>query len=161
MKNARMRWLVLLMVIVATVGLAACIQGEAVATPPEIHYGEDMCASCGMVISDPRFAAGLAWEIEPGRYESLPFDDIGDLVGYLRDHTEKTIVDSWVHDYTTEEWIDAATAWYVLSPEIHSPMMHGVAAFATAGAAQAMAPSVQGEVYDWNHMRAQVLMHNH
>lgn len=147
--------------LVALLALAGCIQGEAVAKPPEIHFGEDMCASCGMVISDPRFAAALAWEVEPGRFESLAFDDVGDLVGYIRDETEKKLTNFWVADFQTEEWLDATTAWYVVSPQIQSPMMHGVAAFATEEAANEFAPGVEGDVLDWDHMRAQILMHNH
>jgi copper chaperone NosL len=141
--------------------LAGCIQGEATPAPAEIHYGEDVCADCNMIISDPRFAASYAREVAPGRYESLAFDDIGDLVGHLRDHQEWTVAGVWAHDYESEEWIDAETAFYVVSPEIHSPMGHGVAAFGAEAVATAMAADLGVEVMDWNRMRAEMLMHDH
>jgi copper chaperone NosL len=147
--------------IVVIMVLGGCIQGEAEAKPPEIHFGEDLCAACGMVISDPRFASALAWEVETNRYESLAFDDVGDMASFIRDNADRNITDYWVHDYESEEWVDATVAWYVISPQIQSPMMHGVAAFATEEAALTFAPSVEGEVLDWNQMRATVLMHNH
>ncbi len=159
--SAAQMHLVLVIVIVALLSLGACIQGEAIAKPPEIHFGEDLCAACGMVISDPRFASALAWEVEPGRYESLAFDDVGDMVAFIKENGDKTMTHFWVGDYESGEWLDATTASYVLSPQIQSPMMHGVAAFATEDAAQAYSPTVEGKVLDWNHMRAEVLMHKH
>lgn len=141
--------------------LAGCAVGSATPAPPEIRFGQDVCAACNMIISDPRFAAGYAVEVEPGRFQSLAFDDIGDMVSYLKDHQELKVVDLWVHDYWSEEWIDAETALYVVSPAIHSPMGHGVAAFAARNRAQQMADATAGAVFDWNRMRAEVLQHNH
>ncbi len=141
--------------------LAGCIQGAATPAPADIHYGEDVCADCNMIISDPRFAASYAYEVEPGRYQSLAFDDIGDLVGHMREHQEWTVAGIWINDYEREEWIDAETAFYVVSPEIRSPMGHGVAAFDTEAAASAMAATLGVEVMDWNRMRAEMLMHDH
>ena len=40
--------------------LAACAQGATELNPPEIRYGEDVCADCNMIISDPRFASAYA-----------------------------------------------------------------------------------------------------
>ncbi|MEZ4869967.1 MAG: nitrous oxide reductase accessory protein NosL [Caldilineaceae bacterium] len=129
--------------------LTACARGEREIKPPEIRYGEDLCAECNMIISDPRYAAGYAYEITTGRYESVAFDDIGDLLVNLRKYPERKIVAWYVHDYASKEWLDATTAFYVVSPKIRSPMGHGIAAHADQSAAQAMAQSVYGEVRDW------------
>lgn len=150
-------WSLLILVL----ALAACAPGSAIPVPPEIHYGEDICADCGMIISDPRFAAAYAHEIEPGRYESLMFDDMGDLVGNLKANQDRTVTDLWAHDYWSEEWLDAETAFYVVSTEIRSPMGHGIAAFAEEAKAQELAAELHVEVLDWNRMRAEVLMHDH
>jgi copper chaperone NosL len=100
-------------------------------------------------------------EIEPGRFESLAFDDIGDLVGHLKRHQELKVAGLWVNDYWTEEWIDAETALYVVSPNIHTPMGHGVAAFSVESRARQMAEETGGEVMEWNRMRAEMLLHDH
>lgn len=136
--------------------LHGCARGTTTAAPPEIRYGEDTCTECNMIISDPRYAAGYAYEISAGRYESLAFDDIGDLLAHLEKHHDYTVIAWYVHDYTTEEWVDATTAYYVLSDEIHSPMGHGIAAHATRSAADALAQQEAGLVLDWQGLQAQV-----
>jgi copper chaperone NosL len=150
-------WTVALVLLV----LAGCAVGSATPAPPDIRYGEDVCADCNMIISDPRFAAGYAVEIEPGRFESLAFDDIGDMVSHLKNHQALKVAGLWVHDYWSDEWIDAETALYVVSSNIHSPMGHGVAAFAIESRAKQLAEEMDGNVYDWNRMRAEMLQHNH
>lgn len=128
---------------------AACTHGATEASPPEIRYGEDVCAECNMIISDPRYAAGYAHEISAGRYESLAFDDIGDLLVHSAKHPEHKVVAWYVHDYASEEWLDATTAYYVVSAQIASPMGHGIAAHATQDAAEQMAQTNAGQVLDW------------
>src|SRR5262245_12850464 len=107
---SRRRMLALLLATPAL--LAGCAQGVTQAAPPEIRYGQDLCAECGMIIGDPRLAAGLAHEVESGRYESLAFDDIGELLAYVAKHPELQIVGWYVHDYVSEEWLEAALAYY-------------------------------------------------
>lgn len=126
-----------------------CAEGSSSIAPPAIRYGEDLCAECNMVISDPRFAAGYVYEVSEGRYRSLAFDDIGDLLVHMAKHPEHTIIAWYVHDYQSEEWLDATTAYYVVGEQIRTPMNHGIAAYATEAAAAAMAVSLAGEVMDW------------
>lgn len=144
----------LFLLLIALLALAACAQGTAELKPPDIRYGEDVCIECNMIISDPRFAAGYAHEIAPGRYASIPFDDIGDMLAHAPKHPEHQIVAWYVHDYASKEWLDAAQAVYVFSSQIRSPMASGVAAHATQAAADAMAAEVGGEVLDWSAVQA-------
>ena len=134
--------------------LAACAQGTTEIKPPDIRYGEDVCIECNMIISDPRFAAGYAHEIAPGRYASIPFDDIGDMLAHAAKHPEHQIVAWYVHDYASKEWLDAAQAAYVFSSQVQSPMASGLAAHATRTAADAMAAELGGEVLDWEAVQA-------
>lgn len=150
-----MRHYLLLLLLLGALLVTACSRGATTAAPPEIRYGEDTCTECNMIISDPRFAAGYAHEISAGRYASLAFDDIGDLLAHLEKHSEHKVVAWYVHDYTTEEWLDATTAYYVLSDEIYSPMGHGIAAHATRDAAEVLAQSKSGLVLDWQELQAQ------
>ena len=126
-----------------------CAEGSTTIAPPEIRYGEDLCTECNMVISDPRFAAAYVYEVGEGRYRSLAFDDIGDLLVHMAKHPEHTTVAWYVHDYQSAEWLDATTAYYVVGEQIRTPMNHGIAAHATEANAIAMAANLAGEVMDW------------
>ena len=157
MKTNLRWWLTVLFVVM----LAACVAAPATPEPAKIHYGETMCADCGMIINEPKFAGSLAFEESPGRYQSLPFDDIGDMLSYLRKHGEMIPAGVWVHDYASEEWIDAVAAHYVESEQIRPPMGHGLAAFATKVAADAFAAEVDGSVLDWDRIRIEHAMATH
>jgi copper chaperone NosL len=129
--------------------LAGCAQGTTTIGPPEIHYGEDQCRQCGMIISDPRFACAFLREVSQGHYESLTFDDIGDMLAYAQKQPTQAVVAWYVHDYASQEWLDATKAYFVSSAEVQTPMGHGIAAHATRASAQAMAAEKHGEVLDW------------
>ena len=32
--------------------------------PPELHYGQDVCAACNMIVSEERFAAAVVARID-------------------------------------------------------------------------------------------------
>lgn len=94
--------------------------------PEEIHYSREVCAMCGMVISDPRYAA----EIRGGPDRMLvKFDDIGDAVNWLDMQSWRAdpAVEFWVMDSVSGgEWLDARQAFYM--PGTVSPMDYGFAA---------------------------------
>lgn len=122
-----------------------------------------MCSDCGMIINDPRFAASYAAEQGEGAYQTFIFDDIGDMLHHMQENLTLTGAGWWVHDYESEEWIDATSAWFVVSEGIKTPMNHGVAAFATQEAAEALAAEVDGQVLDWDKVRIEHALagHNH
>lgn len=150
-----------LLVVLATAALlsGACAQGASSPEPPEIRYGEDICDECSMIISDPRFAAAYAHEVSPGRYESKAFDDIGDMLVHTRKHAQETVAEWYVHDYDSEEWLDASAAHYVLSADLPTPMGYGIIAYADATAAESKAAEVSGMVMTWEELRASEIAH--
>lgn len=107
--------------------------------PPEIRYGQERCAYCTMSIDDARFAA--AWRT-PGQSERH-FDDIGCMVNAHRRESLPTGSRFWVHSYTSQDWLDANQATYVVAQTIKTPMAYGVAAFATAAEASATVPAAK------------------
>jgi copper chaperone NosL len=121
--------------------------------PPEIRYGEDVCDECRMIINEPRFAA--AYMTRQG--EVRRFDDIGDMVQYHRKHAEEVAV-FWVHDFETEEWLQADQAIFVISPEIHTPMGHGIVAVHDRGRAERVAASSRGKVLTWQELLTQSII---
>lgn len=147
---------VYLMMLVLAAVLVGCAQGVTALAPPEIRYGQDVCAGCNMVIEGPRFAAAYTHEIGTGNFESLPFDDIGGMVRFSAMHPDHQVVRWWVHDYNTEEWVDGSTAYYVASENIQSPMGFGLAALAQQADAEALAAETGGTVLDWEGLREHV-----
>ena len=142
-----LRWVVVVCILALV--LAGCSRGETEIKPPEIRFGEDKCADCDMIISEPRFAAAAMHDVGGGTYESLLFDDIGDLLRYMKENPDLKYVASYVHDYDTEAWVDASKAIYVQSSEIRTPMASGLAASDTQTKAEALATQFNGTVMDW------------
>ncbi len=143
------------------VALAACAPASTEPAPPEIAYGQEVCAGCGMVIDTPRFACATL--LTTGEY--LKFDDLGDLAVHHMDYPNLMVRAVFVHDFHTEAWARGETAAYVYSPLIASPMGHGLAAFAERAAAEAYAASNCGAadcmVMNYDEMRAHVHMRVH
>ena len=124
---------------------AGCGPAPDPLAPPEIRYGEDVCVECNMIISEPRFAAGLVVGAAEGS-QGLAFDDIGDMLAYTRKHSDQEVLRRYVHDYETEAWLPAEGATFVRSDEILTPMGHGLAAFADSARAAAVAAENGGQV---------------
>ena len=125
-----------IILLVVMILFAACASQVDLSQPPEIFYGEDVCSECGMIISDPRFAA--AYYTTDG--DSKQFDDIGGMAVHHAEHQEQ-IAQFWVHDFDTEQWLKADQAYFVMSDQIHTPMDFGIAAFSDEVRAKEFASS--------------------
>jgi len=130
--------------------LSACAPGGVEPQPPAIAYGQDVCDLCGMIISEPKYAAAML--LENG--ESRKFDDIGNMFMYHDQHPEFGVRAWFVHDYQTETWIRGEPALYVQSPAIKSPMGHGIAALTERAAAEALAASLGVDVLTFDALLA-------
>lgn len=136
--------------------LGGCSESVPVA-PPVIHYGEDLCAQCGMIISDDRFAAALVLEGPagaPDRREALAFDDVGCLLLAETRHANRAVAGRWVRDFRSDRWLVAGDAVFVQSTGLHSPMAFGLAACADRASAQRLAGEFPGEILDLDAARA-------
>lgn len=109
--------------------------------PPTIHYGEDLCEFCNMIISEERFAAGYLTKDGEERI----FDDIGGMFHYHLEKQEE-VTAFFVHDYEESNWIRAEKAYYVLSEELPTPMLFGIIASADLEKAELIASKSHGEV---------------
>ena len=134
------------MIVVMVVALAAAACSTAEATgPPEINYGRDICIECGMVIDEARFAA--AYRLADGS-ENV-FDDVGGLIIHGRETGDLAAASVWVHDFETEEWVEARDAFYVPTIAVASPMAHGILSFSDEERAMRFAEDLGGEVLGW------------
>ena len=132
------------MIVVAGLLIGAC-GATGNDGPPEINYGRDICIECGMSIDDPRFAG--AYRLDDGTEKK--FDDLGDLIIHGRESGELAHATVWVSDFEREVLIDAASAFYVPTLGVVSPMGHGILAFSDQSRAEVMAAEIDGEVVGW------------
>ena len=133
-------------------GVSACVSGcggAPPAGPPEIRFGIDACDSCGMAIAEPRYAAAaIADDGAEGR--TLKFDDIGCLARWEAGAAGPTVRQRWVHDRSTEAWIDANTATFAEVQQLSTPMGSGIAAFASRPDAKDLVAARGGEELSWS-----------
>ena len=137
----------------ALILLAGCA-GPSVDKAPNIHYGQDPCSECRMIIGDKRFAA--AFISEDGEF--FKFDDIG----CMRTYEAKNKVlprNSWVHDYPSEQWVMKGQAVFVFSKQLVTPMGYGIAAFSDAGAAKEFLGKGGGRKISWDEI-SETLQHD-
>jgi copper chaperone NosL len=127
------------LIVLGALSLAGCQASQE--SPPQIRYGRDTCAQCGMIISEARFAA--AYRTRQGHWRL--FDDIGDMLAYQSAHREDVAI-FWVHDYETQEWLRAEGVFFVKSPALSTPMGHGVVALGSRARADQLARQVSGDV---------------
>ena len=80
------------------------------------------------------------------------YDDIGDLLEYEEENPGLAIERRWVHDHATHEWIDAETAYFVVSDTLRTPMMSGMAAFADRASAEEMLEKHAGEIVEFENL---------
>jgi copper chaperone NosL len=117
--------------LVLAVVLAGC--AAAAAGPPGVHWGIDECSHCHMILSEPRYAAVA----RSAAGEEARFDDLGCLRDWRRAHATESW-DVWVHDARGEQWLPAASAWFV-DTDTRTPMGSGILAFPDEAAARGVA----------------------
>jgi nitrous oxide reductase accessory protein NosL len=131
---------------------AACAPKSGAATPPEIAYGLDLCEACGMLIDQPQLAAAsIDTAGQPHK-----FDEFGDMILF---HSENPTIQAaawFVHDYATEAWLPAESAFFVYSPDHLTTMGHGLVAFETEADAAAFAEQSAGQVLSFDEARAAI-----
>ena len=132
------RTLALLVLTMAATGLAAC--GVHADGPPAIQVDRTPCSHCGMLISEPLYAAALQ---APGSGARV-FDDLGCLRNAAR--AERGSIHVWVHDAADGTWLDGANAVFVSSSAIHSPMGGGLLAYRERASAERAAAKYHGRV---------------
>ncbi len=139
--------------------LAACAPASTEPQPPEIIIGQTLCDSCGMIISEAKYAAATIMV----NGETRKFDDISEMIKYhMMDHPEAQVKIWFVHDYYSKEWLRGETAFYVQSEKLKTPMGGGVAAFKDQAAAKKLAAELGGKFYNLDGLRIELhrTLHN-
>jgi copper chaperone NosL len=124
---------------------AAC--GGTIA-PQAIHFGNEECDHCRMVISDERFAAQLLTT----RGKAYTFDALECMAEFVDRGTvaAEDVHSLWVLDSQDPgSWLPADDAVYLQSPNVRSPMGAGLIAYDGVDAARRAQDEVGGEVLRW------------
>jgi nitrous oxide reductase accessory protein NosL len=107
--------------LVALLLAAAC--SEPTSGPVRVVWGRHACDHCGMLISEPRFAA----QVRLGPREVARFDDFGCAALWLDAHGGAAAArEFWAMDAEGDEWLDARRAFYRAGQR--TPMAYGLAA---------------------------------
>ena len=100
--------------------------------PVDIHYGQDICERCKMIISEEIFSSQIIHH--DGTVNN--FDDIGGMLVYIMDNqinTENKKI--YVKDYQSKKWINSKEAIFLSLEDINTPMNFGLVAVSNKQAA--------------------------
>jgi copper chaperone NosL len=129
----------LLATVVAGLMVSACSAPE----PAVLVVGGDTCEFCGMLVSDPRFAA----QVVTDKGKTYMFDAIECFVAFLAEEVvpAEQIHSTWVVNFDQpDQWLPAAEAYYLQAIDLHSPMGANLLAFRTQAALDAVKSEVRG-----------------
>ena len=119
-------------------------------TPKPIEYGADVCAFCQMTIVDRQHGA----EVVTKKGRVYKFDAIECMVNYVAQQGSESFALFLTNDYMKPgELTDAATATYLISRGVPSPMGAFLSGFANATDARTVQTAKGGEVFSWTQLQ--------
>lgn len=124
--------------------------------PQPFSYGKDNCDDCRMIIMDPKFGG----EIITKKGRIFKFDDPHCLVNFIKKGAVKQadIAQTVFIDYgDSKKFIEARSLFFVISPELKSPMNSNAAAFSTSELAEHKAKETGGTIKNWDQLYQSLL----
>jgi copper chaperone NosL len=128
------------------------VLSSCTAKPQPFQYGTDNCDDCKMTIMDQKFGG----EIVTKKGRVFKFDDIHCLLHFLRSGQVKStdIKETVFIDYNTpNKFLSSASAVFVTSDRLESPMNSNTSAFGNKAAADKKASEVQGKTSNWEELQ--------
>jgi len=116
----------------AVVALAVHFSARLPDGPVAVDWDGVACAHCGMLVSDPAFAAQL--QLEDGSVRN--YDDPGCLLRDLADPGLPPVHATWLHHHREDRWLPLEHSAFERVD--HSPMGYGLAAVAAGELAGAI-----------------------
>lgn len=135
--------------ILAFVGL--CILWSCSTDPQPIAYGKDECKFCMMKIMDARFGA----EVVTDKGKVFKFDSSECMFQYMNEAGEEK---GYQHILTTHikepnQLKDAMQSWFVVSPDIPSPMGGNLSSYPSQEIAQKVAQKNRGDLFSFTEIQ--------
>jgi len=114
--------------------------------PQPINYNKDECAHCMMIITDPKFGSELVTD----KGKIYKFDSIECLANYVSAEHDFTSETLWISDYANPNTLtDAATAFYIVSPKMKSPMSMNIGGFKKKSDMENVFAEMSGQKMNW------------
>ena len=111
--------------------------------PVDIHYGQDICERCKMIISEEKFSSQLI--MQNGTVYN--FDDIGGMMVYMLENKitpeEERI---FVKEFNSNRWLGLKEAVFVNIENINTPMNFGLIAVVDSAAASELISKHGGRI---------------
>lgn len=117
--------------------------------PSPFVSGQDECHVCKMGLADFRFGG----EIITKKGKVYKFDDLRCMISYIKSGTmeEKDISITLTMNFNKpNEFIDVKKAWYLVSPEIRSPMSSNASGYISKEEAENILKGKTGQIVRWN-----------
>ena len=136
----------LILLVLCTLIFVSCETG-----PQPIVVGKDECYFCKMPVADPKFGAEIVTE----KGKIYKFDDIGCMLNFMNnglgadEKAEKILA---VDYYNNFGLLDVKNAVFLKSPNLHSPMNSGIAAFDSQGEAENLRKEFPAEILTWQQL---------
>jgi copper chaperone NosL len=135
----------------ASAAIIAFVLSSCNTKPEAFRLGKDICDDCRMTIMDPKFGA----EIITTKGRIYKFDDAHCMMHFLKSNKLKTadIAQTVFIDYeNNKNFLDVNSLFFVVSPQLKSPMNSNAAAFSTRIEAEKIATQTNGDVKDWQEL---------
>ena len=129
--------------------LLLVLTSSCTAKPSPFVLGKDICMDCKMAIVDPKFGG----EIITKKGKVFKFDDAHCLANYIKTGTVKSedIEQTVFIDHgNSNHFLDVNSLFFVVSPQLKSPMNSNAAAFPDAASAEKMATQTGGKIVKWD-----------
>lgn len=115
--------------------------------PEKFEFGHDNCSYCSMTIVDQKHAS----QIVTTKGKVHKYDSIECLVRDSKKLDESSIALKIVTDFESgTDLINAESAFFLISPEIPSPMGANLSAFSDKAKAEHTQREKTGELFGWN-----------
>jgi copper chaperone NosL len=117
--------------------------------PQPFNYGKDVCDNCKMTIVDPKFGG----EITTKKGKAYKFDDVVCMINFLKSDRlkESEIARKLVVNFNKQnDFVDVTKSFFLVSPELKTPMGGNTASFISQLEAEKIKTSTPGEIRNWN-----------
>lgn len=140
-------WKIIALLLAASVALLTGCEPK----PKPVEFGSDQCEYCRMMITEPEFASQAL--NQQGR--SFKFDSVECMAAFDITHEDPGNIHSkWVPDFhNTENWVESASAYYLVSETLRSPMGLYLSANSSREIAEEMKQEYGGEIMNYEQVK--------
>jgi copper chaperone NosL len=138
---------------IPAIGMLIILLSSCNAQPSAFNIGKDNCDDCKMTIMDAKFGG----EIITKKGRVYKFDDAHCLANFIKSNNvkkEEIAGIAFMNYENPNTFLKAESAFFVVSPQLKSPMNSNAAAFSNGQAAQKTAKEANGVVENWNKLSA-------